>query len=88
MGCYKTMKLSEVSELYKIYMVKMSNGDKYKITGMEKAALISMDTQFAELKSGSTINKSFVVNIDLDTDATRENVQKNAETIKNLIVKA
>lgn len=77
------MKIHEVPDQLKIYDMRVSSGSIFKISGSQKKAIITAQSQFVELENGDVINKSFIVEFKLNFDATRENVVKN----KNLLVK-
>lgn len=79
------MKLSECPELYKIYVIKISNGDKFTINGEQKKKLFSQSNNMVEL-DGKGFNKAHIVSWSVDMEATRENVQKHEEEIKNALV--
>jgi len=66
------MKLSEIPENYKIYTVKMTNKSEYKMTGDQKMTVLNSNTQFVELKDGTCINKSYIIEFKLDIDKTYE----------------
>lgn len=71
------MKITEVPEEYKVYTLRMSNKDEFEITGTQKVALMRSKDQFVELANGNIINKSFILDVVLNNEATRNNVQKN-----------
>lgn len=85
MGSYKNMKLSECPELYKIYVVKVTNGDKFVINGEQKKSIFESKNNLVEL-GDKGFNKSHIVSWSVDMEATRENVQAHAEEIKNALV--
>jgi len=78
------MRLSECPEKYKIYIVKVSNGDKFKLTGEQKEKLFAQTNNLVELE-GKGFNKSHIVSWCIDIESTRENVQNHAEEIKNAL---
>lgn len=82
------MKLSDVPEYYKIYTLAMSNGSKYEINGTQKTSIMEATTAWIELQNGTVINKSFLVEMKLNKDETRENVQEHAKEIKNALITA
>lgn len=75
------MKLSEVPEALKVYVIKMSSGSEYFIDGKVKSLIMEAKTNFIELESGSVINKAFITEIRIDRDETRQNVVKNQNSI-------
>ena len=79
------MKLSECPEQYKIYIFKISNGDKFKLTGEQKAKLFAQSNNMVEL-DGKGFNKAHIVSWVLDYEATRENVLKHKEQIEKAII--
>ena len=79
------MKLSECPELYKIYVVKVTNGDKFVINGEQKKSIFESKNNLVEL-SDKGFNKAHIVSWSVDMEATRENVRRHAEEIKNAII--
>lgn len=67
------MKIYELPEEQKVYMVQLNNKQEYKITGTEKVKIMQSKSQFIELKTGEVINKSFIVSITLLKDETKAN---------------
>lgn len=80
------MKLSEVPEQYRIYIVCMSNGSRHQVNGTTKKAIMDVKTSWVELPNGNLLNKNFIVEFKLNIEATKENVQEHAEEIKNAII--
>ncbi len=78
------MKISELPEAYKIYTLVMSNKSEYKITGTQKSVIMNADTQWIDLPNGTSINKAFCVEISLDGDGTRDNVQEHLEELREI----
>ena len=78
------MKLSECPEKYKVYIIKVSNGDKFSLTGEQKEKVFSQSNNMVEL-DGKGFNKAHIVSWSIDIEATRENVREHAEEIKNAI---
>lgn len=78
------MKLSECPEIYKIYIIKISNGDKFTINGEQKQKLFSQSNNMVEL-DGKGFNKAHIVSWSIDMEATRENVQLHKDEITNAI---
>lgn len=66
------MKIVDLPEEQKYYLVKLSNGDLFPIDGLTKAKLMDLRTQFVELKTGEIVNKSFIVSIVLDRVKTKD----------------
>jgi DNA-binding LytR/AlgR family response regulator len=75
------MKLSEVPENLRVYVIKMSSGTEYVIDGRVKAVIMEAKTNFIQLESGSVINKAFITEIRIDRDETRNNVLKNKSSL-------
>jgi len=55
----------------------MSNKSEYSINGAEKEAIMNVDTNFIQLKSGHIINKAFIVDIFWDKKLTIESYREN-----------
>lgn len=77
------MNIKECPEIYKIYNLNLSNGKKIVITGEQKKKIFYGSNNLVELENGQGFNKSFIINWEIDMEATRLNVQKNAGKIKN-----
>jgi len=73
------MKISDVPELYKIYTVFMTSKSEYEINGVQKQAIMDAETLWVDLPNGTSINKAYAVEIRLNKERTRENIQKHAE---------
>lgn len=78
------MKLKDVPEQLKIYTVKLSTGSEYTVTGEVKGAILNAKTNFIELETGNVINKSFIVEIKVNPDETRQNVLANRNALIKL----
>lgn len=72
------MRLSEVPENLKKYNIRLSNGTEHLISGKVKELIMSSKTNFIELPNGNVINKSFIVEIKVNLEETRENVLVNS----------
>jgi len=78
------MKISELPEKYKIYILIMSSKSEYEVNGEQKLNIVNAPTNWVELPNGSMINKSFGIEFKLDYEKTKENVQENIESVKML----
>jgi len=78
------MTLFEVPEQYKMFKFKLSNGECYIVDGNVKKAILDPRATFIELKNGNGFNKSYIVNWNLDAEATKENVLKNKDKLVNV----
>ena len=79
------MKIYELPEDQKIYIIELSNKRDYVISGLEKKDIMASRSQFIELKTGEIINKSFVVSITLDKEATKDKYLKLPGADKKLL---
>ena len=79
------MKITEVPEEYKIYTVRMSDRFETNITGEQKIKLVKTKENFIELPNGTILNKSFITNIVLNIEETRENIQKNKPKMLDIV---
>jgi hypothetical protein len=70
------MKITDLTEDKKIYLIHLSNRNTYKVNGVEKDAILNSDTQFIQLPDGSVINRSFIIDITLDRELTKDNYKK------------
>lgn len=76
------MKISELPEDFKRYILVVSSGSRYPVTGFQKTTIIDSRNTFVELPDGSTINKAFIVEFKIDIEATKDFVEKNKDKIK------
>ena len=65
-------RVSDIPEEYKIYTIFLSNKHEYRIGGITKKNIMSSNSQFVELDNGEIINKSFIVNILFEKQATKD----------------
>lgn len=70
-------KVADLPEALRVYTLTMSNKAEYQISGEEKEAIMSVDTNFVQLRSGHIINKAFIVDIFWDKKATIAHYRKN-----------
>lgn len=70
-------KVTDLPESLRIYTLTMSNKAEYCINGEEKEAILNVDTNFIQLKSGHIINKAFIVDIFWDKKLTVEKYREN-----------
>ena len=75
------MKIIDLPEDKKIYLIHLSNKNTYKINGEEKEAILNSETQFLQLQDGSVINKSFIVDITLSRELTQDSYLKLSERV-------
>ncbi len=75
------MKISEVPDELKVFEVKMSNGDKYKMTNIELNKALATPNNKIKFPNGEGFNNSFIVNWYIDIDSTREKVLKNKDKL-------
>ena len=71
------MKISDLSEDFKQYILVLSNGSVYKLNGKQKETIVNSHHGFATLPNGSVINKSFIVEFKLDFEETKDFISKN-----------
>lgn len=81
------MKIQEVPDQYKVFVVKLSNGERFSLTGAQKEAMINSHTNLVELPNNRGFNKNFVVSWSIDVEETRENVMRHQKEIENALVK-
>lgn len=81
------MKIHEVPEQYKIYLVRMSNGSEYEVNGITRQNIANSKSQWIEIKNGTTLNKSYIVELRLDKERTREEIRRNKDDVLNQIKK-
>lgn len=75
------MKITDLKEDRKIYLIHLSNKQTYKVNGLEKQNIVGSATNFVELSDGSVINKAFIVDITLDREMTKDKFNKLPEKI-------
>lgn len=80
------MKVIELPERNKFFTIILSSGAPHQIDGQTKINIMSSQSQFIELKDGSCINKSFIVQIKFDYDSTRDSFLKLTQSEQNKIV--
>lgn len=71
------MNIIECPEKYKQYRLTMSNKSEYIVDGETKKNIVDSKGSWVELKDGSIINKSFIVEFKLDFNETKSVVFKN-----------
>jgi len=75
------MKVSELPELYKQYILVLSDGTEFQINGVQKEAIINSTHNFATLPNGSVINKAFIMQIKFNIEETRDFAYQNKDKI-------
>ena len=75
------MKISELSEDFKQYILVLSNGSEYKLNGIQKEAIVNSHQNFATLPNGSVINKSFIIEFKLNIEETKDFINENKDKI-------
>jgi len=78
------MRISELSEDFKQYVLVLSNGSSYRLNGLQKETIINSSQNFATLPNGSVINKSFIVEFKLDLEETKIFALKNKDKLIKL----
>lgn len=81
------MRLNEVPEQYKIYTIYMTSRSEYQIDGITKQNIMNAVGQWVELGNGTSLNKSYIIEIKLNKEETRTFVLQHQDEIKNSIVK-
>ena len=66
------MKLTELPEIYKTYTMILSSGESHQVDGETKQKIMESESRFIQLNDGSCINKSFIIQIQLDKESTRD----------------
>jgi len=79
----KKMTIGDLPEDFKQYRIVLSNGSAYIINGETKKNILNSRHNFIELKNGTVINKSFIVEISLSIFDTKDYYEKN----KNKLIK-
>lgn len=75
----KYKRLKDLPEEHKYYRVVMSNKAKYIINGEQKQVILNSVKTFIELKAGNVINKSFILEIYLDKELTKQKWRGNGK---------
>ena len=83
------MHISDLSEEDKIYSIELSNKKSFRVRSQDKNNILKAQGNFIELKTGEIINKSFIISITVDLEATcfKFNLVKNLKMDKNLDAK-
>lgn len=79
------MTISEVPEQYKVFNLKLSNGNTIRLTGTEKQNVFNSTSNLVQLGNGGGFNKAFIVSWEVDIEETRKNVQEHLDEIKNTL---
>jgi hypothetical protein len=77
----KQMTIEDLPEDFKQYKMVLSNGSSYIINGETKKNILNSRHNFIELKNGTVINKSFIVEISLSIEETKDFYYKNKEKL-------
>ena len=77
------MRIDELPEEFKQYMMILSNDSQYLVNGKQKEVIINSSFSFATLPNGSVINKAFIVEFKLDIQATKDYFEENRDRILN-----
>jgi len=77
----KEMTIADLPEDFKQYKMVLSNGSSYIINGETKKNILNSRHNFVELKNGTVINKSFIVEITLHIEETKDFYYRNKEKL-------
>jgi hypothetical protein len=77
------MRIDELPEEFKKYMLVLSNNSQYLVNGKQKEAITNSVSLFVEVNNGSVINKAFIVEFKLDIQATKDYFEENRDKILN-----
>lgn len=75
------MKLSEVKEEFRVYVMSLSNGNNYQVTGDTKNNILKSPLNYVEIPNGSVVNKAFIIDFRLDFGLSRDLVEKNKDKL-------
>jgi len=82
------MKVSDLPEKYKYYVLVLSNAWEHVINGETKKNILSSKSQFIELEDGNCVNKSFIVQFKLDISVSSDKFKLLPQAERDYIANA
>ena len=78
------MKLLELPENFKQYILILNNGSEYKIDGDIKEKILNSHNNFIQLPNGSVIMKSYIIEIKLNISETKDYYEENKNKLTKI----
>lgn len=77
------MRLSQLDDKYKVFEVKLINGETFYLTGEELFKFLKSHLQFYKTPNGEGFSKTSISSWKIDIEKTKENIIKNKPKLLN-----